>query len=280
MAVDIVPELIDSIRREFERHLMADPKVRNITRKIETGTATLVDIHEYSIALGEWLSYSMRQYMTPDTMPDGKIYWNIANRIIKPFLRTNYDAINATAEKIQEIVNAAEDISIAAVKADFPDGRVEGLINQIVNDAENPFRWLAEPIVNVTESFSDDYMKANADFRYKAGLDEKIIRSVESSAVRTSKGRKYDIPCDWCKSLAGVYSYPNTPDEIFRRHEFCRCSVTYKSERKRETQNVWSKEIWQDSADTLTERRNAGNADQLTPAQRIANAVAMSAERR
>lgn len=278
MAVDIVPELIEDIRREFEKGLLRGPRFRVIARKIENGTATLADIHGQSVALGELLSDALRQFMRVDMMPDGKIYWNIANRVIKPFLTRNYNLVNSTAEQIQEIVNAAENISIAAVHADFPEERANGLLNLIANDPDNPFKWLGEPIVNITESFSDDYMKANADFRYKAGLEEKIVRSVEHSAVRTSKGRKYDIPCDWCSSLAGAYAYPNTPKEIFQRHEFCRCSVVFESAKKR--QNVWSKKIWQESAETLTARRETGNAAQVTPAQRIAEAVKLSEERR
>lgn len=277
MAVDIVPGLIEDIRREFEKHLMADPKVRNITRKIENGTASLVDIHEYSVSLGEWLSYSMRQFMTPETMPDGKIYWNIANRIIKPFLRTNYDSINATAAQIQEIVNAAEGINISAVAADFPEGRAEGLINQIVNDSVNPFVWLGEPIVNITESFSDDYMKANAEFRYKAGLEEKIIRVSGGGAVRTSKGRKYEIPCEWCSSLAGTYDYPGTPKEVFQRHEYCRCAVTYSTAKKR--QDVWSKALWTASDEELQSRREVSTGDSKTPAQRVIDAANLAKQR-
>ena len=277
MAVDIVPELIDDIRREFEKGLLRDPRFRVIARKIENGTATLADIHGQSVALGELLSDALRQFMRVDMMPDGKIYWNIANRVIKPFLTRNYNLVNSTAEQIQEIVNAAENISIAAVHADFPEERANGLLNLIANDPDNPFKWLGEPIVNITESFSDDYMKANADFRYKAGLEEKIVRSVEHSAVRTSKGRKYDIPCDWCSSLAGVYAYPNTPKEIFQRHEFCRCSVVFESSKGK--QDVWSKARWTASDEELQSRRENVAADNKTPAERAREAANLAKQR-
>lgn len=277
MAVDIVPELIDDIRREFEKGLLRDPRFRTIARKIENGTATLADIHGQSVALGELLSDALRQFMRVDMMPDGKIYWNIANRVIKPFLTRNYNLVNSTAEQIQEIVNAAENISIAAVHADFPEERANGLLNLIANDPDNPFKWLGEPIVNITESFSDDYMKANADFRYKAGLEEKIVRSVEHSAVRTSKGRKYDIPCDWCSSLAGVYAYPNTPKEIFQRHEFCRCSVVFESSKGK--QDVWSKARWTASDEELQSRRENVAADNKTPAERAREAANLAKQR-
>lgn len=34
--------------------------------------------------------------------------------------------------------------------------------------------------------------------------------------------------CNWCKNLAGTYEYPdNVPKDVYRRHENCRCQVTY-----------------------------------------------------
>ena len=48
--------------------------------------------------------------------------------------------------------------------------------------------------------------------------------------------------CDWCRSLAGTYDYSagQYPDDIFRRHENCRCIVTVSNEKGHYT-DVWSK---------------------------------------
>ena len=33
--------------------------------------------------------------------------------------------------------------------------------------------------------------------------------------------------CDWCRKVAGVYHSTDIPDDVYRRHRFCRCTVEY-----------------------------------------------------
>lgn len=243
MAVDIVPELLRLLRERFGDGVANDREVKRIVEKIANGTAKLSDVHDYSIATGETLSKALSEIMTPDRLPDGRIYWNIADRTIKPLIEQEYSLVNEIAEQIQEIVNESDGIRLEAVRAEFPEGRIKGYLDKLVGDEIDQFRWLLEPVINISESFSDDYMMANADARYKTGLKVSIIRETESAGTRSSHGHKYFIPCDWCSRLAGEYAYPGVPPAVFQRHESCRCKVTYKNERQR--QNVWSKEIWQ-----------------------------------
>lgn len=242
---DIAPEILQKLQTRFQAEAVKSSTIRRISRRIVDKTATLDDIHEYSVACGKILSETLQSIMTEDAMPDGKIYWNIAERTIQPMVRRNYDLINATAEEIQAIVDQADNLGLQVIKPDFPEERVNGLLDKIVSDETDQFRWLKEPIVNVSESFSDDYMKANAEFRAKTGLKVSIVRETEAERTRRSHGQTYVIPCGWCEGLAGEYAYPGVPKEVFQRHESCRCSVTYKNERQR--QNVWTKEIWRDA---------------------------------
>jgi hypothetical protein len=107
-------------------------------------------------------------------------------------------------------------------------------------ELEQALIWIGEPIVNNSEAFFDDFIRQNAKFRSEAGLKTTITRIAEAKC------------CEWCQALEGTYEYGNHPGEIFARHEFCRCSVTYRSERT--SQNVWSKKSWE-STDEEIERR-------------------------
>lgn len=65
-------------------------------------------------------------------------------------------------------------------------------------------------------------------------MEPKIVRKAESGA------------CKWCRALEGTYLYKDvksTGSDVYRRHEFCRCIVTYENGKKR--QDVWSKTEWQ-----------------------------------
>ena len=120
---------------------------------------------------------------------------------------------------------------------------------------EQAIKWLREPIINNSEAFFDDFVRANADFRTNVGLKATITRTVESGC------------CKWCEDLAGTYDYDSAPEEIYARHEFCRCSVTYQS--KKTSQNVWTKKTWESSPEELDRRKSIGQQSEMTARERI-----------
>ncbi|MDO4393578.1 MAG: polymorphic toxin type 50 domain-containing protein [Bacillota bacterium] len=87
------------------------------------------------------------------------------------------------------------------------------------NDTLN--RLLGEPLCNMCQAFLDDFVEANVKQRYQMGVQSVIIRQVLADC------------CEWCKSVAGAYDYGKEPDGIYRRHDHCRCVVTFKSEKGR-----------------------------------------------
>ena len=183
-------------------------------------------------------------------MPDGRLYYNIANRTVIPQLLNNYELVNEINASIQAEIDKAQNIRIKAVKAAFPEKRIKGLIDEMTKDGieySEAKKWLEEPIVNNTETFHDDYIKKNAEFRESVGLKAVIIRDASSGC------------CDWCADLEGTWDYASAPKEIFQRHEFCRCDVTYQTERK--SQNVWSKQSWQSSEEEINKRINYGKGE-------------------
>lgn len=79
-------------------------------------------------------------------------------------------------------------------------------------------RLLESPLINMAQSFFDDYVQSNAKFRYLSGLKPTITR------ILTGKG------CPWCKELTGSYVYPtDVPKDVYKRHDNCQCIVTYKT---------------------------------------------------
>jgi ribosomal protein L9 len=247
MATDVVPVLNEKIQTSFKSNVMKDRRIAQISKRIRDGTATLHDGHDYAERLGENLSKALSTNLTAATLPDGKLYYNIANRTITPALEENYNLTNEVAENIQKIVDAKQKIGLGTVKADFPKGRIQGLIDKMTADditLEDALKWIKEPIINNSEAFFDDYVDANAKFREDVGLKATLTRTAEPGC------------CKWCDALAGTYDYGSAPDDIYRRHEFCRCTVTYQVERR--SQNVWSKRSWESSTDEIDRRKAVG----------------------
>lgn len=258
MAVDVVPALNSAITTTFRSRMMRDKRIAKVSRRIRDGTATLEDAHEYAAAVGENASHALVRNITAQALPDGRFYYNIAQRTVKPLLKTSYELINDAADEIQAVVDRKQKVRLNPVRADFPEGRVDGLIKEIADRTDEPeeaLKWLGEPIVNNAEAFADDYMQANAEFRVRSGMRAKITRSAESDC------------CKWCAALAGSWDYGDEPKEIYARHEFCRCSVVYTAERK--AQNVWSKAQWQPTAAEYDRMRSARGPTTMTASQRM-----------
>ena len=249
MATDVVPVLNERIQTSFKSNVMKDRQIAQVSKRIRDGTATFVDAHKYAERLGENLSKALVTNLTEQTLPDGKLYYNIAKRTVTPALEETYNLTNDVSEDIQALLDKKSKIGLKSVRADFPDERIQGLIDKMTAEditLEDALKWLGEPIINNAEAFVDDFIDSNARVRTEAGLKATITRIAEPGC------------CKWCDALAGTYEYGSAPDDIYRRHEFCRCTVTYQSGKK--SQNVWSKREWE-SSDVEIDRRKSVGAD-------------------
>lgn len=234
MVKDVVPELMEQIDARFKANNLKDRQLGRVGQKISAGTADLSDAHTFAERLGFNLSDALTGTLREDNLPNGRLYYNIAERTVIPALEQDYELVNEAAAMIQKSIDEKAQIGLASVKADFPIERIQNLIDKLTADEITPqqvISWLTEPIVNNSEAFVDDYVEANSKFRAKAGLKTKLIRKAAWNC------------CDWCSKLEGTYDYGSAPSDIYRRHEFCRCTVTYQSEKI--SQNVWSKRKWE-----------------------------------
>ena len=108
-------------------------------------------------------------------------------------------------------------------------------------------------MATLTRAFHDDHIRHNADKRFRAGMGPKIVRTAAFNC------------CSWCSSLAGTYDYEDVRDtgnDVFRRHERCKCIVDYVCDGK--SQAVWSKKYFEADEETLRHRLET---KQKTPAE-------------
>jgi len=232
MVTDIVPELLEKIQRDFNKLFKQNKKLQQIQEMIDNGTATYKQANEYAIEVGEMLASVFEVHIKSEALPDGKMYFNIAERILNPTLSNNHKIVAQVSAEIQEHLNKSIGLGLKGIEPKVNQFRIDSIINRI--DAEEVFddvSWiLAEPVVNFTQSVVDDTIKENVKFQGESGLYPKVIRIAN-----------YSDACDWCKEMEGTYKYPNVPDGIFGRHDRCRCTVEYDPGDARR-QNVWTKE--------------------------------------
>lgn len=250
---DIAPDLLKKILELFAEKTERDPTIAAILEHIDAGTATAEDVQRFAIALGVHESDALLDVLTPDVLPDGKMYYNIAEQTVRPTIEQSHELFSEAAAQIQKQLNENAGIGLRAVTPKLDEDRVRGIIDKI-SDAPlfEDVRWvLNEPIRVLVQSFADEFVKANAEFQADAGLSPTITRTVVGGC------------CQWCRALAGKYTYPReVPKDVYRRHAYCRCLVTYDpGDGSKRVQNVHSKK-WA-TREELEERKVTGTSSVL-----------------
>lgn len=105
-------------------------------------------------------------------------------------------------------------------------------IDDVLNEpiAEESIGEVIERVgLNILLSYYDSFIQQNAELRANVGFKTYITRETHGKA------------CDWCNALSGTYRYGDEPSDIYRRHDNCRCKVTYYSTKDKIAQDVWTK---------------------------------------
>lgn len=235
MVKDIVPELLEKIQNEFKNKTEKSKVLKKKILALNAGKATHLDSNEFAIEVGNILADVFKNEITEDVLPDNKIYYNIAKRLIEPNMKNNFDIVSDYSKEVQEVLNKKSNISLKAIKPEMNQDRIDGIVEKIseYDDFEKGKWLLDEPVKNFTQSIVDDTIKTNAEFQYKSGLTPKIVRKEAGNC------------CEWCKEVVGEYEYPDVPKDVYRRHQRCNCTVDYLPGNGKK-QDVWSKK-WVDS---------------------------------
>lgn len=247
-------KLLDDISKAFGEKVQKDRTLKVISNRVRDGTDYGI-ADRYSVRVGELLSEAILE----NTKTLAYMSEEVAREVLTPLLTVDHDMIAEAAKMVQENMNAAQGLGIGIQVPELDTNRIAGFIAKVSSyDNYDDARWVLEdPIVNYSQSVVDQAMRKNMRQADSLGMRPKIRRTVAPYEVREKTIRRklasgtkeykalYVVPCKWCADLAGTYDYAEvkaTGSDVFRRHEKCRCEVTYINNGK--YQDVWSKTEW------------------------------------
>lgn len=214
---DVAPALLEQIQADFQNRIKNNKNLQELLELVNTGKATFRQAQEAAYEMGEALSQAFGNCLSSAVLPDGKMYYNIAQRVVAPMLGENHRLIANVAARVQAALNKKANIGLKAQTAPVDEDRIKGIVELVTN--ADQYDDVAGQLPVVVENFCrnvvDETIRANVDFQGKAGLRPKVIRKATRKC------------CEWCQALAGEYDYPMVPDDIYRRHGNCRCLVEY-----------------------------------------------------
>lgn len=207
---DISPELLRKVQESFEQGTAA------LREDIKNGVKSYEEAYEYAKKAGEILSKSFGVNITTEVLPDGRMYYNIADKVVRPMLQAEHEIAAEAAVSAQKSANKAAGIGIKPLEAEFDAERAQGIIDRVSSQPFDEIKWiLDEPVKTFAKNVVDNTIKKNVEFQGESGLSPKIRRTALGDA------------CEWCQAMAGTYSYPNVPKDVYRRHANCDCVVEY-----------------------------------------------------
>ena len=243
MENDVLPGILQEVQERFERDFGKSEIVRNAFATLKAKKATYKTANEFAIEIGDILSNALGASLSADKLPDGKMYYNIAQRLLTDVLGRNHELVSGYASDVQKNLNDKAKIGLKVQVPELNLDRIAGIVNRFSSEENfEDVSWLlGEPIVNFTQSIIDDSIQKNAEFHHRSGLQPEIVR------------KSYFHCCEWCQEVQGNYKYPRVPKDVYRRHQHCRCILDY-DPKNGKTQNVWTKK-WNSIDKERVERR-------------------------
>lgn len=129
---DIGVELQVQIDTDFKNQISQSSKLIKIYKRIDARTATQADVVDISKITGEIASQVIRDNLSSIKLPNDRMYWNIAEKAIKPIMKKVHKIVNDAAAEVITRERKVLGISIKPVAASFSEERIDSLINNFV----------------------------------------------------------------------------------------------------------------------------------------------------
>jgi len=221
------------IRKKFLASVDEDRRVRGLMKKLKGGHSTYADADLLASRTGRLAGRVIKDAVL-DAAIDGAIDEATASEILQLTMVENHRIVADYADTVQTNINRKAGNQLKAIRPKLNQDRIDGMITELIEseDVLQVAPRLVAQIENASMAIVDKAVQENFRFQSAVGRSPKIVRTAESKC------------CEWCDNLAGEYDYADvkrTGDDVYRRHENCRCTVEYVDSEK--VQDVHSKSI-------------------------------------
>ncbi len=214
---DIVPELESDAKKIFDSLIKNDEELKSIENRMLKSQPQYGDVYQYANRIGELRTQALKKAIEKNGLPNDTMYYNIADRLISPALKSDCDLIDKWCRTIAEKQNKAARLGLNIHESKFDRDKADGIVEAISGrPLEEAQTVLDSVIVTNYQKTIDSFIRGEAELHSRVGLHPQISRIATSCA------------CKWCKELSGRYDYPDKmPADVFRRHSNCGCTIEY-----------------------------------------------------
>ncbi|MCR4746656.1 MAG: hypothetical protein K5894_15680 [Lachnospiraceae bacterium] len=141
---DMAPDIYKKLKAAFDKKRISDKSLKEISEIIDSGKGRYKDADDYAVKLGELLGEAFSENLNAESLPDGKLYYNIANRTVTPMLKENHSAVAGKCEAVQKALNEVEKLGLRAIVPELGEKYIMNIIN-VVTEMDDPVKITEYP---------------------------------------------------------------------------------------------------------------------------------------
>lgn len=212
--------LLAAVQKRFAEYVDQSDRITRLYAKARDGNLDYNGANDFAIQIGNAMAKAFKLELDSSILPGGSMPYDMADTLMRTMLGDGYGLVSTMCEAAQTYTNTAAGLGLKAIRPELDNDRIYGIIKRLAEAEQyDDVAWiLGEPIVNYHQAVVDDSVRINAQFHFSAGLKPQIQRTCVGGC------------CQWCSDLAGRYDYSevkNRGNDIYKRHERCRCTLTY-----------------------------------------------------
>lgn len=239
---DIAPELYNRIMDEYRAGNRSDKVLMSIVNKVKAGKGTQKDIARIADRLGKHASDAFKDVLRLESLPNETLYWNIADKTIKPALNATWDEVSKLAAVQMKSKDKVIGLNIGVKVGVNPERRIRDVMNMAVGQTSQEAldNALTGPVIAASRKFYDDFQMSNADMRDALGFSEQVIRTYDDVGLHDGK-----TPCEWCLARQGTFTMSEAHElGVFERHPGCGCTIEVITPDNTKLQTDWTRNEW------------------------------------
>ena len=206
----------NDVRNEIISAVNSDYRAGILWSRLHEKGAGYKDAQAYAIRVGTVTGNVLKKYQPEDISE-----WNLED-LIPGCLGLNHNMVAAACAEAQKNLNKKAHVGMKPQEPEFDGGRVYGLVDHLKNRGKVGPEFY-DQVVNFDQNVVDEAVRENAKLQSDAGMRPIVVRTAEAHC------------CSWCDALAGTYDYDEVSDtgnEVWQRHDNCRCSIEYIAKRR------------------------------------------------
>lgn len=113
---DVSPEIYEDIMARFEYYKRNNHVIERCEKRLKNKTANYRDAYDYATTIGSCMADAFSDVLKADRLPDGHMYYNIAQRTVRPCLEHVGELCGLYSDGVQTIMNKANGIGLKPVQ--------------------------------------------------------------------------------------------------------------------------------------------------------------------